>query len=139
MKITLYGNGAAGKNAAAPRAGMTDYLVGGPISEEKAVANLPVGMQAKYMKMPASAKRALRQIGTLSETLRVIDTATRSGYRYIFSHRSGETEDTTLADLAVGCGGGFIKAGAPCRSERVAKYNRLLKIEAAIFDGGIYG
>ncbi len=79
------------------------------------------------------------QVGTLSETLHVIDMAEKNGYRYILSHRSGDTEDTTLADLAVGCGGGFIKAGAPCRSERVAKYNRLLKIEAVIFQGGIYG
>ena len=79
------------------------------------------------------------QIGTLSETLRVLDLAAESGYRAILSHRSGETEDTTIADLAVAAGCGFIKAGAPCRSERVAKYNRLLKIEAALFHGGRYG
>ncbi len=79
------------------------------------------------------------QIGTLSETLRVAALATERGYRTVMSHRSGETEDTTIADLAVGLGCGFIKAGAPCRSERVAKYNRLLKIEAALFRGGSYG
>lgn len=79
------------------------------------------------------------QIGTLTETWRVIDTASRNGYRYILSHRSGETEDTTLADLSVAAGGGLIKAGAPCRSERVAKYNRLLKIESSLFRGGIFG
>ena len=72
------------------------------------------------------------QIGTLSETLRVIDLATGAGYRHILSHRSGETEDTTIADLAVATGAPFIKSGAPCRSDRVAKYNRLLRIESAL-------
>lgn len=72
------------------------------------------------------------QIGTLSETLDVIALAKRAGYRVILSHRSGETEDTTIADLAVATGAGFIKSGAPCRSERVAKYNRLLRIEREI-------
>ena len=72
------------------------------------------------------------QIGTLSETLRVIDLARAAGYRHILSHRSGETEDTTIADLAVATGAPFIKAGAPCRTDRVAKYNRLLRIESAL-------
>ncbi|MBQ9978147.1 MAG: phosphopyruvate hydratase [Clostridia bacterium] len=69
------------------------------------------------------------QIGTLSETLKVIRLAQKSGYRTIISHRSGETEDSFIADLAVGVNAGQIKTGAPCRSERVAKYNRLLIIE----------
>ena len=69
------------------------------------------------------------QIGTLTETLEAIDLAKRSGYQTIISHRSGETEDTFIADLAVAVNAGQIKAGAPCRSERVAKYNRLLRIE----------
>ena len=69
------------------------------------------------------------QIGTLSETLDCIELAKRSGYRTIVSHRSGETEDTFIADLAVGVNAGQIKTGAPCRTERVAKYNRLLRIE----------
>ncbi len=72
------------------------------------------------------------QIGTLTETLQVIGLASSAGYRHILSHRSGETEDTTIADIAVGTGAGFIKSGAPCRSERVAKYNRLLRIEASL-------
>ncbi len=72
------------------------------------------------------------QIGTLSETLEVIRVAREAGYRFILSHRSGETEDTTIADLAVATGAPLIKAGAPCRTERVAKYNRLLRIEAAV-------
>lgn len=79
------------------------------------------------------------QIGTLSETLDVIHLAKSAGYRFILSHRSGETEDTTIADIAVALGAPFIKTGAPCRSERVAKYNRLLRIEAALGSGGTYG
>jgi enolase len=71
----------------------------------------------------------LNQIGTLSETLAVIKRAQQAGWTTIISHRSGETEDTTIADLAVASNAGFIKSGAPCRSERLAKYNRLLKIE----------
>ena len=69
------------------------------------------------------------QIGTLTETIAAIHRAKKAGWTAIVSHRSGETEDTTIADLAVGLGTGQIKAGAPCRSERTAKYNRLLKIE----------
>ena len=72
------------------------------------------------------------QIGTLSETLNVISLAKSAGYGFIPSHRSGETEDTTLADLAVAVNAPLIKTGAPCRSERVAKYNRLLRIESAL-------
>lgn len=71
----------------------------------------------------------LNQIGTLSETLDAIQMAQKAGYKTIISHRSGETEDTTIADLAVAVNAGQIKTGAPCRSERVAKYNRLLQIE----------
>lgn len=72
----------------------------------------------------------MNQIGTLSETLQAIEIAKRSGYKTVISHRSGETEDTAIADLAVAVNAGQIKTGAPCRSERVAKYNRLLNIEA---------
>ncbi len=79
------------------------------------------------------------QIGTLSETLAVIDMASENGYHQIISHRSGETEDTCIADIAVACGAAFIKAGAPCRTERVAKYNRLMKIERTLGDSSMYG
>ncbi len=79
------------------------------------------------------------QIGTLSETIDVIHTAKDAGYNFILSHRSGETEDTTLADIAVAMNAPFIKSGAPCRSERVAKYNRLLRIECAQGCGAVYG
>ena len=69
------------------------------------------------------------QIGSITETIKTIDIANKNNYASIVSHRSGETEDTTIADLAVGLGVGQIKTGAPCRSDRVAKYNRLLWIE----------
>ncbi len=71
----------------------------------------------------------VNQIGTLSETLEAISLAQSAGYACVISHRSGETEDSFIADLAVSCGAGQIKTGAPCRSDRVAKYNRLLEIE----------
>ena len=70
------------------------------------------------------------QIGTLTETLDCIDIAHKNGYKTIISHRSGETEDRTIADLSVAVNSGQIKTGAPCRTDRVAKYNRLLNIEA---------
>jgi enolase len=71
----------------------------------------------------------LNQIGTLTETRSAIDMARKAGWTAVVSHRSGETEDTTISDLCVGLNTGQIKTGAPCRSERVAKYNRLLRIE----------
>jgi len=80
----------------------------------------------------------VNQIGTLSETLDAVDLAHRSGYRSMMSHRSGETEDTTIADLAVATNCGQIKAGAPARSERVAKYNQLLRIEEELDDAARY-
>ncbi|HEX6602793.1 MAG TPA: phosphopyruvate hydratase, partial [Solirubrobacterales bacterium] len=76
----------------------------------------------------------VNQIGTLSETLEAIRTAREAGYTAVISHRSGETEDTTIADLAVATGAGQIKTGAPSRSDRVAKYNRLLRIEEELGD-----
>lgn len=79
------------------------------------------------------------QIGTLTETLNVIRAATDAGYKFIISHRSGETEDVTIADLAVALNAPFIKTGAPCRSERTAKYNRLMGIEMMLGCGAIYG
>ena len=79
------------------------------------------------------------QIGTLSEVLRVIETARHHGYGFIPSHRSGDTEDSTLADLAVATNAHFIKTGAPGRSERVAKYTRLLRIESALAASARYG
>jgi len=80
----------------------------------------------------------VNQIGTLTETLEAIDVARKAGYSAVISHRSGETEDTTIADLVVATGAGMIKTGAPARSERVAKYNRLLRIEAELGEAAVY-
>jgi enolase len=80
----------------------------------------------------------LNQIGTVTETIDAISLARRAGWTAVVSHRSGETEDTTIADLVVAMGTGQIKTGAPSRSERVAKYNRLLRIEGELGDGAVY-
>ncbi len=80
----------------------------------------------------------VNQIGTLTETLDAVAKAQRAGYTAILSHRSGETEDTTIADLAVAVDGGQIKTGAPARSERVAKYNQLLRIEEELGEAAVY-
>ena len=81
----------------------------------------------------------LNQIGTVSETLQAIKIASEAGFRIVISHRSGETEDDFIADLAVATGSGWIKTGAPCRSERNAKYNRLLRIEEDLGESAILG
>lgn len=81
----------------------------------------------------------MNQIGTLTETFEAIDTAQKAGYTTVISHRSGETEDTTIADIAVAVNAGQIKTGAPCRTDRVCKYNRLLRIESLIKGSSVYG
>ncbi len=78
------------------------------------------------------------QIGTLTETLDAIELAKQNGYKAVVSHRSGETEDTTIADIVVATNSGQIKTGAPCRTDRVAKYNRLLNIEEELNDTATY-
>jgi enolase len=80
----------------------------------------------------------VNQIGTLTETLEALAMARAAGFSSVISHRSGETEDTTIADLAVGSGAGQIKTGSLCRTDRVAKYNRLLRIEAELGDRAVY-
>ncbi|MBQ4067075.1 MAG: phosphopyruvate hydratase [Clostridia bacterium] len=79
------------------------------------------------------------QVGTLSETLEVMRLAAENGYRTIVSHRSGDTEDTSVSDIAVGMNAGYIKCGAPARGERTAKYNRLLRIESQLSCASVYG
>ena len=81
----------------------------------------------------------LNQIGTVTETIRAIEMCRKAGWGYVVSHRSGETEDAFLADFAVAMGGGQIKAGSACRSERIAKYNRLLEIEAELGRSAVFG
>ena len=80
----------------------------------------------------------VNQIGTLSEAFEAVEMSHKNGYKAVISHRSGETEDTTIADIAVALNAGQIKTGAPCRSDRVAKYNRLLAIEEELKDGAAY-
>jgi len=81
----------------------------------------------------------VNQIGTLTETLETIEMARKAGYTYVISHRSGETEDTTIADIAVATNSGQIKTGSLCRTDRVAKYNRLLRMEEMLGDSATYG
>ncbi|MGV9551231.1 phosphopyruvate hydratase, partial [Streptomyces ardesiacus] len=80
----------------------------------------------------------VNQIGSLTETLDAVELAQRNGFKCMMSHRSGETEDVTIADLAVATNCGQIKTGAPARSERVAKYNQLLRIEEILDDAAVY-
>jgi enolase len=80
----------------------------------------------------------LNQIGTLTETLDAIEMAKRAGYTAVISHRSGETEDTTIADVVVGCNTGQIKTGSLSRSDRTAKYNQLLRIESELGSAALY-
>ncbi len=99
----------------------------------------PARLQEGIEKKAANALLVkVNQIGTLTETFDAVELAHRNGYRTMMSHRSGETEDTTIADLAVALDCGQIKTGAPARSERVAKYNQLLRIEQELGDGAVY-
>jgi enolase len=99
------------------------------VGDDLFVTNPGILRQGIERRVANSILIKVNQIGTLSETLEAIETARRAGYSSIVSHRSGETEDTTIADLAVATGAGQIKTGSLCRSDRVAKYNRLLRIE----------
>ena len=81
----------------------------------------------------------VNQIGTLTETLNAIELAKMNGYSTVISHRSGETEDTTIADIAVATNAGQIKTGSLCRTDRICKYNQLLRIEEDLSDNAIYG
>jgi enolase len=85
-----------------------------------------------------SALIKLNQIGTVTETIQAVDLCRSAGWKYMISHRSGETTDSFIADFAVAMNGGLIKAGAPCRGERIAKYNRLLEIEHELGEKAIF-
>jgi len=99
------------------------------------VERLKLGIERKVAN---SILIKLNQIGTLTETLDCIELARENGYSAVISHRSGETEDATIADLAVATGSGQIKTGAPCRTDRIAKYNQLLRIEEELGDKAVY-
>lgn len=100
------------------------------VGDDLFVTNKAIFQQGIDLGLGNSILVKFNQIGTISETMETIDLANTNGYSSIISHRSGETEDTTISDLAVGLGAGQIKTGAPCRSDRVAKYNRILWIES---------
>ncbi|MFO1258894.1 MAG: phosphopyruvate hydratase [Gammaproteobacteria bacterium] len=100
------------------------------VGDDLFVTNPAILQKGIEQKIANAVLIKLNQIGTLSETIEAITLAQKAGYHAVVSHRSGETEDVTIADLAVGLNAGQIKTGAPCRSDRVAKYNQLLRIEA---------
>lgn len=102
------------------------------VGDDLFVTNSKILQQGIDQKIANAILIKLNQIGTLSETLDAMDMATKAGYKNVVSHRSGETEDTFIADLAVATNAGQIKTGSLCRSDRVAKYNRLLQIEAEL-------
>jgi enolase len=109
------------------------------VGDDLLVTNVERLQKAIEQKSCNSILIKLNQIGTISETLDTISLAHQHGFSAVISHRSGETEDTTIAHLAVGTGAGQIKTGAPCRTDRVAKYNELLRIEEYLGDSAIYG
>jgi enolase len=124
----------AGWAALTKRLGATTQLVG----DDLLVTNTERIERAVREKSCNSVLIKLNQIGTLTETLGAIEMARDAGWTSVISHRSGETEDTTIADLAVATGAGQIKTGAPARGERTAKYNRLLRIEEELGHSAVY-
>jgi enolase len=108
------------------------------VGDDLLVTNVERLAKGIEMKAANSILIKLNQIGSLSETLAAIEMAKRAGWTAVVSHRSGETEDTTIADLAVAMNTGQIKTGAPCRSDRVAKYNQLLRIEQELAESAMY-
>jgi enolase len=119
---------------------LTERLGGGIqlVGDDLLVTNTSRIARAIELSAANSVLIKLNQIGTLTETIEAVELARRAGWSAVVSHRSGETEDTTIADLVVAMGTGQIKTGAPSRSERVAKYNRLLRIEGELGDGARY-
>lgn len=109
------------------------------IGDDVFVTNLKIFQDRSAKGIANGILIKVNQIGTLTETLQTVKYAQKNRYGYVISHRSGETEDTFIADLAVALGGGLIKTGAPCRSERTAKYNQLLRIEEDLDHSGSFG
>ena len=108
------------------------------VGDDLLVTNVERLQKGIELKVGNSILVKLNQIGSLSETIAAIEMAKRAGWTAVISHRSGETEDTTIADLAVALNAGQIKTGAPARSDRVAKYNQLLRIEEELGDTALY-
>ena len=143
VKADAYGHGAVEVAKAATAAGAS-YLGVATVDEGIELRNAglrePILMLAEPPAQALSLIHILKvnQIGSLTEALEAVQMAKQAGYACIMSHRSGETEDVTIADLAVATNAGQIKTGAPCRSDRVAKYNQLLRIEEQLGDSGQY-
>jgi len=108
------------------------------VGDDLLVTNVERVHKAIEIKAATSLLCKVNQIGTLTEAIAAVDMAHRAGWTSVVSHRSGETEDSTIADIVVALNTGQIKTGAPCRSERVAKYNRLLRIEEDLGDAAVY-
>ena len=117
------------------RLGQLVQLVG----DDLFVTNTEYLRKGIEVKVANSILIKVNQIGTLTETLDAIEMAKRAGYTAVVSHRSGETEDATIADIAVATNAGQIKTGAPARTDRVAKYNQLLRIEEELEDLAVFG
>ena len=124
----------AGWKALTEKLGASTQLVG----DDLFVTNTRILQRGIEEGVANSILIKFNQIGTLTETLQAIDMANTAGFTSVISHRSGETEDTTIADLAVATGAGQIKTGSLCRSDRVAKYNQLLRIEAFLGEQALY-
>jgi enolase len=110
------------------------------VGDDIFVTNAALIAEGIAKKIANSVLIKLNQVGTVTETLEAVQIARRGGYGAVISHRSGETEDTVIADLAVACGSGQIKTGSACRTDRISKYNQLLRIEEqlgpeAVFPG----
>jgi enolase len=108
------------------------------VGDDLTVTNVTMLRQAIEKRAINSILIKVNQIGTLTETLAAIEMAKRAGMTAVVSHRSGETDDATIADIVVGTNAGQIKTGAPSRIDRVAKYNQLLRIEEELGDTGLY-
>ena len=108
------------------------------VGDDLLVTNVQRLEKAIQLKAANSILIKLNQIGSLTETMAAINMAFRAGWTAVVSHRSGETEDTTIADLSVAVNAGQIKTGAPCRSDRVAKYNQLIRIEEELEETAAY-
>jgi enolase len=108
------------------------------VGDDLFVTNPKILKEGIQKKVANSVLIKVNQIGTLTETFETIEMAKRAGYTVVISHRSGETEDTTIADIAVATNALQIKTGSLCRSERVAKYNQLLRIEEELGDATTY-
>ena len=110
----------------------------GMLGDDLFVTNPSILQRGIDTKTANSLLVKVNQIGTLTETLEAVSIAHRAGYTAVMSHRSGETEDATIADIAVATNAGFIKTGSASRSDRIAKYNQLLRIEEELGDQAIY-